>query len=84
MTRLQSYVKDYRDSFGIGYVFARVEDGYRWGWIEPGYDVEWGSTSSSLSDSLRDAADDWDENGSGSLTRRGAVLRQIATREDRK
>lgn len=82
-------VADYRKSDGVGAGYF-IESGttetgdtrYRWGYTEAG-DTDFGPWFSSLPTALRDAAEDWEDNGS-STPRHAAVLRGAATRAEKK
>ena len=83
MSTARELVKDYRDEARIGYVIESSNDGsFRYLWVEGGV-FEEGLWYPTLVGALRAAADDWDECGSA-FPRCAAVLRGVATREERK
>lgn len=74
-------VKDYRDAEGVGYSIERADSDYCWVWREGNVEDYSRHTWKTIGEALRDAADDWDENGSPK-PRRSAVLRGAATRAE--
>lgn len=86
----KQYVLDYRrktgEETGEGYSIERNSEGqYRWMWSErdsadDGSVGEWRDTSVQA---LREAANDWEDNGDNSF-KYGALLRSAATRIERK
>lgn len=64
-----------------GYVIRETGDGWRWVYIEPGEDYQYGPVKPTRAAALRSAADDWDETG-GLVCNLSAVLRSVATREE--
>jgi|GEM_PF-5408949 len=71
-----SIVRDYRKD-GKGYYIEHGFSGFRWSYTEAG-ETDRGPWWQLESHALRDAADDWDDNGEG--YRVSATLRAVATR----
>lgn len=78
-----SIVKDFRDSDGDGYVIEQVGEKYRWAWHERDITDRERHTYPTIAEALREAADDWEMNGE-SNSRRAAILKAAATREEKK
>ena len=68
------------------YEIQESEDGYRWRWTEPVTDQEcddFGKWRETRAEALRDAAWDWDSNGSpDEYPRLAPTLRGLATRAE--
>ena len=75
-------IRDYRDKFGTGYGIEQAPEGFRWVWYEPGEPDEIGGWRATLSAALRNAAEDWDDCGTGG--NRASVLRGAATKAERR
>lgn len=65
------------------YTFERDEDGWRWYWQEAGQIDAPRPAFGSRAEALREAADDWEENGSG-VSRFAGMLRGLAKKEEAK
>lgn len=63
-----------------GYQIRKEPDGWRWMWVEPGEDDDFGSYQDSEAAAYRDAADDWENNGGDFGSRLAATLKARATR----
>jgi len=69
-----------------GYTIYQGAEGFRWGWEEIAkgeIHQDHGRWHETAAEALRDAADDWENNGNSSNRRLGGTLRAAATRAEK-